>query len=202
MIGTIVIPVDDPGLMLFLLPLFDRVLPSRLVHFLACTLRLRPGRRGRLPDRRGAAVRRHRQPVPRGAGRRPTRPSSGRSSWPPAPRRASRPKGRGSCCAATRSRTGCAVLEKKCLGCHVLGGKGDGRADRLRPQGLRLARLDPRPAREPQAAGLLRQGPTVRRHGRVEEELEAQGQASSTTSPTSSPRSPTIPRRHDARRSG
>ena len=46
-----------------------------------------------------------------------------------------------------------------------------------RPQGLRLPRLDPRPAGEPASGGLLRQGPPVRRDGRVEEELQALPQA-------------------------
>ena len=61
-VGSIVIP-STILLVLFLLPLLDRILPSRFLHFLACTfLFALVGRRG-LPDRRGAPGRCQRQAV-------------------------------------------------------------------------------------------------------------------------------------------
>ena len=161
----------------FLLPLLDRVLPVAARPFPGLHLGLRPGRRGGLPDRRGAPGRRDATSSSWRPARRPTRPASGRSSWPPAPRRASRPKGPAFLMRRDPLTTGAASWSKKCLGCHVL--RGQGRRASRRPCDLKDfgSRAWIRGLLEnPQAAGLLRQGPPVRRHGRVEEELEAQGQ--------------------------
>ena len=129
MIGTIVIPTAIMVVML-LIPLFDKVLPRGLAHFLACWLRLRPGRRRGLPHLRG-----------RGRPTRTTRTSRQRAhKADEARQRALRaggdpasafpPTGRCTSCCATRSTHGRAVLESKCLGCHCLRRQGDGQADR------------------------------------------------------------------------
>ena len=114
------------------LPLFDRILPGRLAHFLACCVRLRPGRRRGLPDGRGHARGRPRTRSSSPTARRPTRPADGRSSWPRPRRWASPPTARRTSCSATRSTHGRAVLERKCLGCHYYDGKGRRRAGRPR----------------------------------------------------------------------
>ena len=88
---------------------------------------------------------------------------------------------------------GRAVLERRCLGCHVFDGKGTGTQTASDLADFGSASLGSRAAREPGVADLLRQGGQVRRHGRVEEELEARAPSSSTTWPISSPRSPRSP---------
>ena len=65
------------------------------------------------------------------------------------------------------------VLERRCLGCHVFEGKGKWRANSVRPCPFRLACVGSRLAREAGVADLFREGGRVRRHGRMEEELQA-----------------------------
>ena len=156
-VGSIVIP-STILLFLFLLPLLDRILPSRFLHFLACAgvfgllggagyltveaLKVRRGRpavsgsqaEGRCGPRAGT--------FPRGEprGRHP----AGRSRVPAA----ARPANPRAC------RSG-----EEVPGLPFLWRTGHRRADRGRPQGLRLPHLGSRPAREPRGDRLFRQGP-------------------------------------------
>ena len=124
-VGSIVIP-SSILLIFFLLPLLDRILPSKFLHFLACCFLFAPaGRRG-LPDLRGGQGRPATTSSSRRPGARPTRPASAPCSWPQAPTAGIPPEGAGFLMRHDPLTHGQAVLEKKCLGCHVLGGKGSG----------------------------------------------------------------------------
>ena len=170
-IGTIVIPTAIM-VVLLLLPLLDKVLPGRLAHFLACSfvfalvggagyLTVEAWRDGRrepeVPADRAEADAARRRAIELAGDEKVGIP----------------PDGAAYVLLRDPLFHGRAVLERKCLGCHYYDGKGVGDAVGRRPEGLRLARLDPRPAGGPAVAGVLRQGPPVRRHGRVEEELQA-----------------------------
>ena len=128
-----------------------------------------------LPDGPGASGMMPATHCSRRLARRPTPPGSGRSAGRlagcrhPAGRRGLHPPSR-------PADPGQAVLERRCLGCHVDGGTGAG--DQSAPD---LAGFGSRAwirglAGESAVAGVLRQGPPVRRHGRMEEELEAEGE--------------------------
>ena len=123
-IGTFVIPTALVVVMM-LLPLFDRVLPRKLAHFLACGFvfavvgaagyltvqaTLDDGRNDVVPERPEDRRRRPpSHPLPRRPARRRHSPRRGLLC----PRRD--PLFQGS-----------SVLERRCLGCHVFEGKGTG----------------------------------------------------------------------------
>ncbi len=124
-IGTFVIP-STLLTILFLLPFLDRVMARRQAHQLACGFVFgvvggagfltAQALLGRLPQR----------PVPRGEeeGRRRSRARARR--WPRCPTPASRPDGAAYLLRRDPLTQGKAVLERRCLGCHVLDGKGTG----------------------------------------------------------------------------
>ena len=191
MIGTIVIPTVLVVVML-LLPFLDRILPRKLAHFLACGFVFA---------------------VVGGAGYltvQAMRADAADSSFQESRKKADAARQRAIYLAGLpdvgippdgsayilrrdpltqgRERAGTALP-----GLPFLRGQGDRHANGLGPRPFRLASLGSRPARESRVADLLRQGGQVRRHGRMEEELEAHAPRSSTTWPISSRRSPRFP---------
>jgi ubiquinol-cytochrome c reductase cytochrome b subunit len=121
MIGTIIIPTAILIVML-LIPLFDRVLPTRLAHFLACSLVFAlVGGAGYLTYEARSADARDRQFVESREQADVARQRAldlARSGLPPD----------GAMYVLLRDPLthGRAVLERKCLGCHVYEGKGEG----------------------------------------------------------------------------
>ena len=169
MIGTIVIPTAILVVML-LIPLFDRVLPRGLAHFLACGVVFAlVGGAGYLTyeavktdaNDHHFQDRAHKADDARQRALRAGRP------------RGFPPMGRCTSCSATRSPT--AVPCSRASAWAAITMTARGRASRRLPtskdfgssawiRGL---------LEDPQVRHLLRQGPAVRRHGRVEEEYEA-----------------------------
>ena len=124
-VGSIVVP-GTVLLLLFLLPLLDRMLPSRLVHFLACMLVFGLlGGAGYLTvealqaDASDKQFHEARKKADAG------QPASALRS-PPAPIMACPPEGAGFLMRRDPLTHGQAVLEKKCLGCHYFEGRGTG----------------------------------------------------------------------------
>ena len=123
-VGSIVIP-STILLVLFLLPLLDRALPSRLVHFAACALVFALiGGAGYLTaealqydatDKQFLAARKKADEARERALFLAASPQAGIP-----------PEGAGFLMRRDPLTHGLAVLDKKCLGCHVLGGKGTG----------------------------------------------------------------------------
>ena len=190
-IGTIVIPTALVVVML-LLPFLDRVLPRKLAHFLACGFVFAVvGGAGYLTvqamrDDAATSVFQEARKKADAARQRALYLAGLPDVGIP-------PDGAAYILRRDPLTQGRSVLERRCLGCHVFEGKGTGTQTASDLAGFRLARLGSRPAREPGIADLLRQGRQVRRHGRMEEELEARAAKSSTTWPISSRRSPRFP---------
>ena len=175
-IGTIVIPTALVVVMM-ILPFLDRVLPRKLAHFLAC---------GFVFAVVGGAGYLTVQAMQADAGRH-ARSRSRRKKADAARQRAIYlaglpdvgipPDGSAYILRRDPLTQGRSVLERRCLGCHFFDGKGTGAqtASDLAHFGSRAwvrGLLD-----KPDVADLLRQGGRVRRHGRMEEELEAQPKA-------------------------
>ena len=146
MIGTIVIPA---AILLVAVPACRCSTGSsrrRLAHFLACGFVFAlVGGAGYLTVE-ALQDRRRRPAVPGGPqeGRR----GAGAGAAPGRPPAAASPRtGPGTSCSATRSPTGTRCSRRSAWAATSSTARGR-RADRLRPEGLRLARLDSRPARE------------------------------------------------------
>ena len=200
-VGSIVIP-STILLVLFLLPLLDRILPSRLAPFPGVHASSSPwsGGAGYLTvealqaDARDKQFQRARQKADEAEQRALFLASSPDAGIPP--------EGAGFLLRRDPLTHGRAVLEKKCLGCHVLGGKGTGEqtASDLKDFGSRAwvrGLLE-----NPKAAGLLRQGSQAAtawssgRRARSSRASELDDVADFVASFASDPG------RHDARRSG
>jgi quinol-cytochrome oxidoreductase complex cytochrome b subunit/mono/diheme cytochrome c family protein len=123
-VGSIVIP-STILLVLFLLPLLDRILPSRLVHFLACAMVFTlVGGAGYLTaealhsdatDKQFLEARKQADLARERALFLAASPEAGIP-----------PEGAGFLMRRDPLTHGLAVLDKKCLGCHFLDGKGNG----------------------------------------------------------------------------
>jgi quinol-cytochrome oxidoreductase complex cytochrome b subunit/mono/diheme cytochrome c family protein len=123
-VGSIVIP-STILLVLFLLPLFERVFPSRLVHFLACALVFAlVGGAGYLTVESLQSDASDKQFL---EARKKADAAKERARFLAAsPDHGIPPEGAGFLMRRDPLTQGLAVLDKKCLGCHVLGGKGTG----------------------------------------------------------------------------
>ena len=145
------------------------------------------------------AGRRQRPPVPGGPRARPTQARERALFLAGQPGgAASRPRARRTSCCRDPLTQGRAVLEAKCLGCHVYRRQGDAAnqtASDLKDFGSRawIRGLLEDPSRRPTSA--RSPSATAWSSGR---RARSSTPSSSTTSPTSSPRSPD-PRRHDPR---
>jgi ubiquinol-cytochrome c reductase cytochrome b subunit len=123
-VGSIVIP-STILLILALLPLLDRIFPSRLVHFLACALVfILVGGAGYLTAEALYADATDKQFI---EARRKADEARERALFlAGSPRAGIPPEGSGFLMRRDPLTHGLAVLDKKCLGCHVFGGKGTG----------------------------------------------------------------------------
>jgi ubiquinol-cytochrome c reductase cytochrome b subunit len=123
-IGSIVIP-SSILLLLFLLPLLDKILPSRFLHFLAsCFMIALLGGAGYLTYE---AVQSDLHDKQFQEARRKADEAHDRALFLAAnPEAGIPPEGAGFLMRRDPLTQGQAVLEKKCLGCHFLGGKGTG----------------------------------------------------------------------------
>ena len=173
--------------------------PRRLAHFLACCFVFALVGGGGLPDRRGVAADAANAELPGRPRARPTRPGSGRSSWPATATSASPPTARRTSCSATRSTHGRAVLEKKCLGCHYYDGKGQsGDQGQVEPQSPPTSRTSAPTPGSAACSRTRRRPPTSARSRSATawssgRRARSSRQASSTTWPTSSPSFAEIP---------
>lgn len=123
-VGSILIP-SSILLVLFLLPLLDRLLPSRLVHFAACALVFTlVGGAGYLTVE---ALRYDATDKQFLEAREKADAARERALFLAAdPRAGIPPEGAGFLMRRDPFTQGFAVLDRKCLGCHVLGGRGSG----------------------------------------------------------------------------
>ena len=198
-IGTIVIPTAIL-IVLLLLPLLDRVLPRQARPLPGLRLRLRlVGGAGYLTvealqddaDERA---------VPGGPRRRPTRRASGRSSWPRPRRRHPARRGRPTSCAATRSPRagGAGARSAWAATSSTARGPASRSASDLKDFGSRAwirGLLE-----NPKSPAYFGKVAAVRRHGRVEEELEARRAKQLDDVADFVASFAADPRRHDARR--
>jgi ubiquinol-cytochrome c reductase cytochrome b subunit len=123
-VGSILIP-GAILLILFLLPLLDRLLPSRLIHFAACVFLFTiVGGAGYLTaeallaDAKDTQFQRAREAATQETRRALFLASSPEAGIPP--------EGAGFLMRRDPLTHGLGVMERKCLGCHVVGGQGNG----------------------------------------------------------------------------
>ncbi len=187
-IGTMVIP-SSLLFVLLILPLLDRIFPRKFAHFLACGFVFTVvGGAGfltvqaLLEDSRNTLFQEARKKADAARERAIQLAGSPEVGIPP--------DGASYIMRRDPLTHGRAVLERRCLGCHVHEGQGSGTHTASDLAGFGSRAWIRGLLENPAVAGVLRQGPQVRRDGRVEEGLEAEGRRRSTMSPTSSPRSP------------